>query len=34
MSRWKDLPEQLDPRLRQLVVQLREHKDRSDLPLR
>jgi peptidoglycan hydrolase-like protein with peptidoglycan-binding domain len=33
MSRWKDLPEQLDPRLRQLVVQLREHKDRSGLSI-
>ncbi|WP_128433244.1 helix-turn-helix domain-containing protein [Streptomyces cyaneus] len=33
MSRWKDLPESLDPRLRQLVVQLREHKDRSELSI-
>jgi transcriptional regulator with XRE-family HTH domain len=33
MSRWKDLPESLDPRLRQLVVQLREHKDRSGLSI-
>lgn len=33
MSRWKELPETLDPRLRQLVTQLREHKDRSGLSI-
>ncbi|WP_328687896.1 helix-turn-helix domain-containing protein [Streptomyces phaeochromogenes] len=33
MSRWKDLPETVDPRLRQLVVLLREHKDRSGLSI-
>lgn len=33
MSHWKDLPESLDPRLRQLVVLLREHKDRSGLSI-
>jgi transcriptional regulator with XRE-family HTH domain len=33
MARWKDLPESLDPRLRKLVVQLREHKDRSGLSI-
>lgn len=33
MSRWKDLPESLDPQLRQLVVMLREHKDRSGLSI-
>lgn len=33
MSRWKDLPDSFDPRLRQLVVHLREHKDRSGLSI-
>ncbi|MGW5133106.1 peptidoglycan-binding protein [Streptomyces sp. NPDC004135] len=34
MSRWKGLPEELDPRIRQLVVGLRRSKDRSGLSLR
>jgi transcriptional regulator with XRE-family HTH domain len=34
MSRWKGLPEELDPRLRHLVVGLRRVKDRSGLSLR
>ncbi|MFI8218078.1 peptidoglycan-binding protein [Streptomyces sp. NPDC085932] len=34
MSRWKGLPEELDPRVRQLVVGLRRVKDRSGLSLR
>ena len=33
MSRWKALPEALDPRVRQLVVQLRQLKDHSGLSL-
>ncbi|WFB08951.1 peptidoglycan-binding protein [Streptomyces sp. LX-29] len=33
MSRWKELPERLDPRVRQLVVQLRRLKDRGGLSL-
>src|SRR2546430_12777600 len=33
MSRWKGLPEGLDPRVRQLVVQLRRLKDHSGLSL-
>lgn len=33
MSRWKALPESLDPRIRQLVVQLRQLKDHSGLSL-
>ncbi|MFC8194274.1 helix-turn-helix domain-containing protein [Streptomyces sp. NPDC057298] len=33
MSRWKALPEPLDPRVRQLVVQLRQLKDHSGLSL-
>ncbi|MGP3999944.1 peptidoglycan-binding protein [Streptomyces sp. 8N706] len=33
MSRWKELPEPLDPRVRQLIVQLRRLKDRSGLSL-
>ncbi|MEO3845592.1 helix-turn-helix domain-containing protein [Streptomyces sp. B22F1] len=33
MSRWKELPESLDPRVRQFVVQLRRLKDRSGLSL-
>ncbi|MDT0550659.1 helix-turn-helix domain-containing protein, partial [Streptomyces lonegramiae] len=33
MSRWKQLPDSLDPQLRQLVVLLREHKDRSGLSI-
>lgn len=33
MSRWKALPESLDPRVRQLVVQLRQLKDHSGLSL-
>jgi lambda repressor-like predicted transcriptional regulator len=34
MSRWKGLPEELDPRVRQLVAALRRVKDRSGLSLR
>ncbi|WP_405870392.1 MULTISPECIES: peptidoglycan-binding protein [unclassified Streptomyces] len=34
MSRWKVLPAQLDPRVRQLVVRLRRLKDHSGLSLR
>ncbi|MFC9504810.1 peptidoglycan-binding protein [Streptomyces sp. NPDC057002] len=34
MSRWKGLPEELDPRVRQLVVRLRRAKDYSGLSLR
>ncbi len=34
MSRWKALPAELDPRLRQLVVRLRRLKDHSGLSLR
>ncbi|WP_406494512.1 peptidoglycan-binding protein [Streptomyces sp. NBC_01604] len=34
MSRWKALPAELDPRVRQLVVQLRRLKDHSGLSLR
>ncbi|MGI5427711.1 peptidoglycan-binding protein [Streptomyces sp. CA-179760] len=34
MSRWKGLPEELDPRVRQLVVRLRRGKDHSGLSLR
>ncbi|GAA2608530.1 MULTISPECIES: peptidoglycan-binding protein [Streptomyces] len=34
MSRWKGLPEELDPRVRQLVVRLRRVKDLSGLSLR
>ncbi|MFE6405326.1 peptidoglycan-binding protein [Streptomyces sp. NPDC057837] len=34
MSRWKGLPGELDPRVRQLVVGLRRVKDRSGLSLR
>ncbi|MET9681956.1 peptidoglycan-binding protein [Streptomyces coeruleorubidus] len=34
MSRWKGLPEELDPRVRQLVVRLRWVKDHSGLSLR
>ncbi|MFE9443384.1 peptidoglycan-binding protein [Streptomyces sp. NPDC006602] len=34
MARWKALPEELDPRVRQLVVQLRRLKDHSGLNLR
>ncbi|MBR8643115.1 peptidoglycan-binding protein [Streptomyces tuirus] len=34
MSRWKGLPEHLDPRVRQLVVRLRRVKDHSGLSLR
>ena len=33
MSRWRDLPESLDPRLRHLVAELRAHKDRSGLSI-
>jgi len=33
MSRWKELPDSLDPRVRQLVVQLRRLKDHSGLGL-
>lgn len=33
MLRWKELPDSLDPRVRQLVVQLRRLKDRSGLSL-
>ncbi|MBP5888941.1 helix-turn-helix domain-containing protein [Streptomyces scabiei] len=33
MRRWKALPESLDPRIRQLVVQLRQLKDHSGLSL-
>lgn len=33
MSRWKALPESLDPRIRQLVVQFRQLKDHSGLSL-
>lgn len=33
MRRWKELPDSLDPRVRQLVVQLRRVKDRSGLSL-
>ncbi|TVL90118.1 peptidoglycan-binding protein [Streptomyces sp. SAJ15] len=33
MSRWKELPERLDSRVRQLVVQLRRLKDRGGLSL-
>ncbi|MEV0638898.1 helix-turn-helix domain-containing protein [Streptomyces sp. NPDC050619] len=33
MARWQDLPESFDPQLRQLVVLLREHKDRSGLSI-
>ncbi|MCX4910860.1 peptidoglycan-binding protein [Streptomyces sp. NBC_00878] len=34
MSRWKALPEELDPRVRQLVIRLRRLKDHSGLSLR
>jgi hypothetical protein len=34
MSRWKGLPEELDPQVRQLVVRLRRVKDHSGLSLR
>jgi transcriptional regulator with XRE-family HTH domain len=34
MSRWKPLPAELDPRVRQLVVRLRRLKDHSGLSLR
>ncbi|MGI5456842.1 peptidoglycan-binding protein [Streptomyces sp. CA-249302] len=34
MSRWRVLPERLDPRVRQLVVRLRRLKDHSGLSLR
>ncbi|MFD3617086.1 peptidoglycan-binding protein [Streptomyces sp. NPDC058676] len=34
MARWKALPEELDPRVRQLVVRLRRLKDHSGLSLR
>ncbi len=34
MSRWKGLPEELDPHVRQLVVRLRRVKDHSGLSLR
>lgn len=34
MSRWKALPEELDPRVRQLLVRLRRLKDHSGLNLR
>ncbi|MGP4008832.1 peptidoglycan-binding protein [Streptomyces sp. 4N124] len=34
MSRWNELPEGLDPRVRQLVVRLRRLKDHSGLSLR
>ncbi|MFD5160470.1 peptidoglycan-binding protein [Streptomyces hawaiiensis] len=34
MSRWKGLPEELDPRVRQLVVRLRRVKDHGGLSLR
>jgi transcriptional regulator with XRE-family HTH domain len=34
MSRWKELPEELNPRVRQLVVRLRRLKDHSGLSLR
>ncbi|MFJ3899614.1 peptidoglycan-binding protein [Streptomyces sp. NPDC090083] len=34
MSRWKVLPEELDPRVRQLVVRLRRLKDHSGLSIR
>ncbi|MDQ1017265.1 peptidoglycan-binding protein [Streptomyces afghaniensis] len=34
MSRWKGLPEELDPCVRQLVVRLRQVKDHSGLSLR
>ncbi|MEV5551681.1 peptidoglycan-binding protein [Streptomyces sp. NPDC052309] len=34
MSRWKELPTELDPRVRQLVVRLRRLKDHSGLSLR
>lgn len=33
MPRWKELPNSLDPRVRQLVVQMRRLKDRSGLSL-
>lgn len=33
MPRWKELPDSLDPRVRQLIVQLRRLKDRSGLSL-
>ncbi|MFW6725089.1 helix-turn-helix domain-containing protein [Streptomyces sp. MAR4 CNY-716] len=33
MARWRELPESLDPRVRQFVVQLRRLKDRSELSL-
>ncbi|MEU9203266.1 helix-turn-helix domain-containing protein [Streptomyces sp. NPDC048332] len=33
MARWTGLPESLDPHLRQLVVLLREHKDRKALSI-
>lgn len=33
MARWKGLPDSLDPYLRQLVVLMREHKDRQDLSI-
>lgn len=33
MATWKGLPRTLDPRLRQLVVRLREHKDRKGLSI-
>ncbi|MFW6692245.1 helix-turn-helix domain-containing protein [Streptomyces sp. MAR4 CNX-425] len=33
MARWRELPESLDPRVRQFVVQLRRLKDRSGLSL-
>ena len=34
MSRWKVLPAELDPRVRQLVVRLRRLKDHSGLSIR
>lgn len=34
MSRWKELPAELDPRVRQLVVRLRLLKDRGELSVR
>lgn len=34
MSRWKELPAELDPRVRQLVVRLRRLKDHSGLSVR
>ncbi|TGB14026.1 helix-turn-helix transcriptional regulator, partial [Streptomyces sp. MZ04] len=33
MSRWKELPDSLDPRVRQFVVRLRRLKDHSGLGL-